>query len=62
VGAVIRVGGPKDRQGAEFIALLQAHRIAYAGRPNVAAVARSQVHPGRPQSLARLATRNASQR
>jgi hypothetical protein len=32
VGAVIRVGGPEDRQGAEFIALLQAHGITYAGR------------------------------
>jgi hypothetical protein len=29
---------------------------------NVAAVARPRVHAGRPQSLARLATRNASQR
>jgi hypothetical protein len=27
VGAGIRAGGPKDRQGAEFIALLQAHGI-----------------------------------
>jgi hypothetical protein len=32
MGAVIRVGGPEDRQGAEFIALLQAHGITYAGR------------------------------